>query len=226
VASTFVAHAQEVAFAAQMPVLREALERAAAKVSRGADPYAGLHVFLAGRLGMNERLAKAIEAILPDGTKLHRFVEPGPENPSAPTVRTAVVLGALATQFDRVAIVARTDAREVFRFRVGRVRHGELAEILGPSAEYDLWRELGACTKPTVELLFLLATDDAEVAADDPRVKRAECLLGAEAVGQRVYVRAVGPAAVEVTSGPPGGDPAPSAAVCRVSLETGATSRV
>lgn len=225
VTSASVVEARERAFAAMTPILREALERAAAKVSRGADPYAGLHVFLAGRLAMNERLAKVIEATLPDGVKLHRFVEPGPENPSAPTVRTAVVLGALATQFDRVAIVARTDAREVFRFRVGRVRHGELAEILGPSAEYDVWRELGACTKPSVELLFLLATDDAEVAADDPRVKRAECPLGADAVGQRVYVRAVGPAAVEVTSGPPGGDPAPGAAVCRVALDTGATSR-
>jgi len=66
---------------------------------------------------------------------------------------------------------------------------------------------MGACTKPNVEVLYMRAEDDGEVAADDPRVEIAICKLGAAAVGQRVYMRAVGPARVEISAGPPGGEP-------------------
>jgi hypothetical protein len=63
-----------------------------------------------------------------------------------------------------------------------------------------------------------------EVAADDPRVSKAVCSLGADVVGQRVYLRAVGPARVEVSAGPPGGDPDPGAPVWVVDLATGTAS--
>jgi hypothetical protein len=77
---------------------------------------------------------------------------------------------------------------------------------------------MGACTKPDVDILFMPAEDDGEVAADDPRVKRATCSFGTSAVGRRVYVRAVGPARVEVSVGPPGGEPEKTAVKWTVDL--------
>jgi hypothetical protein len=59
------------------------------------------------------------------------------------------------------------------------------------------------------------------VAADDPRVLRALCRLGASAVGQRAYMRAVGPTRVEVSVGPPGGEPASGAPLWWVDLKDG-----
>ncbi|NUQ79243.1 MAG: hypothetical protein HUU21_37515, partial [Polyangiaceae bacterium] len=112
---------------------------------------------------------------------------------------------------DRVGAGLRSEKRDAFKFRVGRNRHGQLADALDPSVDYDTWREMGACTKPDVEVLFMPAEDDGEVAADDPRVKRVTCSFGTSAVGRRVYVRAIAPSRVEVSVGPPGGEPEKSA---------------
>jgi hypothetical protein len=133
-------------------------------------------------------------------------------------VKTACALGVLATKFDRVGAGLRSEKRDAFKFRVGRNRHGQLADALDPSVDYDTWREMGACTKPDVDILFMPAEDDGEVAADDPRVKRATCSFGTSAVGRRGYVRAVGPARVEVSVGPPGGEPEKTAVKWTVDL--------
>src|SRR5262249_40133728 len=152
--------------------------------------------------------------------QIHRFKEPDKTNLAAPTVKTATALGVLSMKLDKVCAVRRTESRDAFRFRVGRARHGQLADALDPSVEYDVWREMGACSKPDVEVLFMAADEDGEVAADDPRVMRAVCSLGSEAVGQRVYIRAVSPTRVEVTVGPPGGEPATDASCWSVDLKT------
>ncbi len=205
------------------PKITAAFADVMSKIGRGPNPHEGVHVFIAGRFGMNDAVANAITDALPKGIKLHRFLEPGRENLAAPTVRTATALGTLGTRFDRVATKPRTEARGPFQYRVGRARHGELAEILGPADDYDLWREMGACTKPEVELLYLAATDDDAVAVDDPRVQRALCSLGAGAVGKRVYLRAAGPATVDVAAGAPGGEPDFGSPIVRVDLVSGTT---
>jgi hypothetical protein len=129
-------------------------------------------------------------------------------------------------RFDRIGAVPRAEKRDVFRYRVGRGRHGQLADVLDPAAEYDEWREMGACSKPDVDVLFMIASDDVEVAADDPRVMRAVCSLGVGAVGQRVYLRAVGPARVEVSVGPPGEQPGRDAPIWAVDLKTSLAASV
>ncbi len=119
-------------------------------------------------------------------------------------MKTATVLGVLGMRWDRMGAVLRSEKRETFRYRVGRNRHGQLTDVLDPAIEYDVWREMGPCLKPDVDILFMAAEDDGEIAADDPRVSRATCSLGASAVGQRVYLRAVQPSRVEGRGvGPP-----------------------
>jgi hypothetical protein len=187
--------------------ITKAIGGSLAKIGRGPDPYEGLHVFLGGRLGMHATLGDKLAKALPAQVKLHRFQEPGKGNMAAPTVKTSAALGVLAMRLDRVGARRRSEDRDVFRYRVGRGRHGQLIDALDPTTEYDAWRELGPCAKPDVEVLYMEAVDDPEVAADDPRVMRASARLGADAVGHRVFVRAVGPARVEVTFGPAGSDP-------------------
>ena len=110
--------------------------------------------------------------------QVHRFKEPDKNNLITPTVKTSCVLGVLGLSYDRIGAVQRAEKRDAFRYRVGRNRHGQLSDVLDPTVEYDIWREMGACTKPDVEVLFMPAEDDGEVAADDPRVRRAVCALG------------------------------------------------
>jgi hypothetical protein len=131
----------------------------------------------------------------------------------------------LGLRFDRIGAVRRAEKRDAFRYRVGRNRHGQLSDAVDPTVEYDEWREMGACTKPEVEVLYMLAADDGDVAADDPRVSKARCSLGPSSVGQRLYMRAVGPAKVEVAVGPPGGEPQKGTPVWTVDLKTGGVER-
>jgi hypothetical protein len=204
--------------------IRGAAAEVAAKVGRGAEPHEGLHVFLGGRLGTHDRLARALAEGLPAGVRFHRFLEPAPGNLAAGTPKTSVALGQLAARFEKLLVVPRHEARDAFRFRVGKARHGELAAVLDPSVDYDTWREMGACTRPDVEVLFVSASDEDALAADDPRVLRAVCSLGDAAVGQRVYLRAVGSARVEVSVGPPGGEPGRDAARWSIDLSTSLAS--
>jgi hypothetical protein len=141
-------------------------------------------------------------------------------NPAAPTVKTTTAMGVLALRLDRLGAALRAEKRDNFRYRVGRARHGQLYDVLDPTADYDEWREMGACTKPDVEVLFLPAEDDSEVAADDPRVMRATCALGPAGVGQRLYIRAVAPSRIEVSVGAPGDEPAKGAPCWAVNLRS------
>ncbi len=205
-------------YAEGVAIICKGLEKALEKIGRGPDPYEGLRVMLGGRMSMHPVFFDKLSASLPRNVKIHRFIEPDRLNLGAPTVKTACALGALAMRFERIGAALRAEKRDAFRYRVGRNRHGQLADVLDPTVEYDVWREMGACTKPNVEILHMKAEDDGEVAADDPRVEMAVCKLGAAAVGQRVYLRAVGPARVEVSSGPAGGDPAPGGTVWAIDL--------
>lgn len=206
--------------------IKQALAGAIGKIGREPEPYQGLRILVGGRLGMHPLFLELLEEALPPGVHLHRFKEPERVNPTAPTAKTSTALGVLALRLDRLGAQLRVEKRDNFRYRVGRARHGQLYEVLDPAAGYDEWREMGACTKPEVEVLFLVAEDDGEVAADDPRVQRATCVLGAIAVGQRLYLRAVGPSRVEVSVGPPGDEPAKGAPCWAVDLKSSIAERL
>ncbi len=200
---------------------KQALVTALQKIGRDPDPYDGLRIIVGGRMGMHPFFDQELSRSLPPNAQIHRFKEPDKTNLQTPTVKTSVALGVLGLRYDRIGAVARAEMRDAFRYRVGRARHGQLADVLDPTVEYDTWRETGACSKADVEILFMLAEDDGEVAADDPRVMKAVCPLGAPAIGQRLYVRAVAPSRVEVSVGPPGGEPSPDASCLSVDLKTG-----
>lgn len=202
------------------------LTEALTKIGRDPDPYDGLRVILGGRVGLYPYFGDELTRQLPGKVQVHRFKEPERNNLITPTVKTSCVLGVLGLKYDKIGALQRAEKRDAFRYRVGRNRHGQLTDVLDPTVEYDIWREMGACTKPDVEVLFMDAVDDGEVAADDPRVRKVSCALGPSAVGQRLYMRAVGPAKVELAAGPPGGEPQKGAPVWGVDLKGGAAEKV
>jgi hypothetical protein len=191
--------------------IKQHIAQALTKIGRDPDPYDGLRILLGGRLGMHAALAEKLAKELPPNVQIHRFKEPDRTNLSAPTVKTATALGLLATRFDKVGLGQRTEQRDAFRYRVGKARHGQFMDVLGPTNSYDEWREMGACTKTDVEVLFMVAADDGDVAADDPRVMRAQTAVDAGAIGKRLYLRAVGPTRVELSYAPMGEEPAKNA---------------
>ena len=207
-------------------IFKGRLTEALTKIGRDPDPYDGLRVILGGRLGLYPFFGDELVRQLPAKVQVHRFKEPERNNLITPTVKTSCVLGVLGLKYDRIGAVQRAEKRDAFRFRVGRNRHGQLTDVLDPTVEYDIWREMGACTKPDVEVLFMSAEDDGEVAADDPRVRRATSSLGHGAVGQRLYMRATGPAKVELAAGPPGGEPQKGAAVWGIDLNSGVAEKM
>lgn len=208
-------------FSAAIQEFNLRLASALTRLARGSDPHEGLRVFLGGRMSMHLGLQDMLTKSLPANVRIHKFREPDRTNLSTATVKTATALGALALRLDKIGVTKRTEQRDAFRYRVGRARHGQLADVIDPSVEYDEWREMGPCLRPTVDVLFMRADYDGEVAADDPRVMRVECDLGAESVGQRVFLRCVGTHRVEVGIGsyesPPDGD----AKRVAVELQTG-----
>ncbi|MBW2527204.1 MAG: hypothetical protein JRI23_23685 [Deltaproteobacteria bacterium] len=202
--------------------IQEAIGQGFQQISRQPPNFADLRVLLGGRLGMHPFLQERLQAVLPQGVRLHRFKEPDHTNLAAPTVKLATALGILTLRYQQMGPTAVSDDRATFRWVVGRARRGALLSVLDSSVGYDIWRELGACTRPEVSVLYASAEPGAEsLAADDPRVQRAACELGYDAVGYRVYVRAVGGTRVEVSFGPPGGRPDDDAACWEVDLEHG-----
>lgn len=210
-------------FAAGVAEFKQQLQSALQRLARAADPYENLRLFLCGRMSMHTGLQDMIAKSLPSNVRIHKYREPDRTNLTAATVKTATVLGALALQFDKIGVTSRAELRDAFRYRVGRPRHGQLADVLDPGVEYDAWREVGPCTKPYVDVLFMRADEDVEVAADDPRVMRVECEVGADSVGKRVYFRAVGTTRVEVGVCDPGEDPTNESRRCAIDLATGMT---
>ena len=213
-------------FLQAVQTIKQTLAGGIAKIGRDPDPYQGLRVVMGGRLGMHPLFLELLEEALPPGVHIHKFKEPDKVNLTAPTAKTSTALGALALQLDRLGAMLRAEKRENFRYRVGRSRHGQLYDVLDPGCEYDEWRDLGACTKPEVEVLFMVAEDDGEVAADDPRVMRSTCALGPGAVGQRLYLRAVGPSRVEISVGPPGDEPPKGAPCWAVDMRSSVAERI
>jgi hypothetical protein len=207
-------------------IFKERLTEALAKIGRDPDPYDGLRVILGGRVGLHGFFGDELMRQLPAKVQVHRFKEPEKNNLITPTVKTSCVLGVLGLRYDRIGAVQRAEKRDAFRYRVGRNRHGQLTDVLDPTVEYDVWREMGACTKPDVEVLFMTAEDDGEVAADDPRVRKALCSLGSAAVGMRLYMRAVGPARAELAAGPPGGEPQKGAPIWGIDLKAGTAEKI
>lgn len=199
----------------------EHIDEGISKIGKDPSPYDGLRLVLGGRLGLHPVLQDALRKLLPEVASMHRYREPDKTNLGAPTVKTAVTLGLLAMKNDKVGATLRSESRTPFRYRVGRARHGQLSDALTPTSDYDLWYEVGAQTKPSIEVLYMRAEDDGEVAADDPRVVRVLCELGDAAVGQRLYFRAVGPLRVEVSVGPPGESPSGDAPKLGIDLRTG-----
>lgn len=208
-------------FAHGIGQFKAALSVALQKLGRGADPHEGLRIFLGGRMSMNNGLFDQLSKSLPSNVKVHRFREPDRTNLTAPTVKTATANGALAIKLDKIHVVSRGEQRDAFRYRVGRPRHGQLADVLDPGTDYDEWREAMSITKPTVDLLYMRADDDGEVAADDPRVVRVPCDLGPDAVGKRLFMRAVTTQRIELAVCVPGEDPQDSAEKYAVSLKDG-----
>lgn len=208
-------------FQAAIGEFQHHLAAALQRLARGSDPYEGLRVFLAGRMSMHIGLQDMLTKSLPANVRVHKFREPDRSNLGAPTVKTAVALGALSLRLDRIGVTRRTEKRDAFRYRVGRARHGQLADVLDPAVEYDHWREVGACTRPQVDVLFMRADYDGEVAADDPRVMRVECDLGPDAVGRRLFFRAVGTHRIEVSVANVGEEPQPESPKYAVELQTG-----
>jgi hypothetical protein len=208
-------------FAKAAGEFKEHVVAALQRLARVADPFEGLRIILGGRMSMHMTLQDLITKAFPSNVRIHKFREPDKTNLAAPTVKTACAVGILSMRFDKIGALPRVESRDAFRYRVGRARHGQLVDVLDPSVEYDAWRDLGACTKPVVEVLFMRADDDGEVAADDPRVMRVSCDLGVDAVGQRLFMRAVSEFRVEVTVAPPGDEPENVTSKWAVDLTTG-----
>jgi hypothetical protein len=199
----------------------ELIDEGISKIGKDPTPYEGLRLVLGGRVGLHPTLQDALRKLVPEAAMIHRYREPDKTNLGAPTVKTAVTLGLLAMKNDKIGATLRSETRTPFRYRVGRARHGQLSDALTPTSEYDFWYEIGAQTKPSLEVLYMRAEDDGEVAADDPRVERVLCELGDAAVGQRLYFRAVGPLRVELSVGPPGEAPQSDAPKLAIDLRTG-----
>jgi hypothetical protein len=196
----------------------EALGAAVLKIGKGKDRYAGLHVILGGRMGLHPSFADVIARGLSPSAQLHRFREPDKTHLTAPTVKTATALGVLAMRLDHIGAKLRDEGHDGFRYRVGRNRHGQFVDALDATAEAGAWREVGACTKPEVEVLFTSADEDSDLVSDDPRVSRVVCALGPSAMGKRLYMRVVSATRVEVSVGPSSAGPEPGAPCWAVNL--------
>ena len=153
--------------------------------------------------------AERLEAVLPQDVRIHRFREPDETNLAALTVKLATAMGILTLRHQHMAPTSVRDDRELFKFRVGRGKRGQLLVVLNESSAYDQWSEMGACTRPEVRVLYISSQHltGSEIAADDPNMSSVLCNLGYDAVGYRVYLRAVSSSRLEIAVGPPGGRP-------------------
>jgi hypothetical protein len=207
--------------------IKDVIAKGFARVTRNKTPYDELRVLLGGRLMLNAHLQERLEAALPKGVRLHRFREPDHTNVAAPTVKLATALGILALRHLPLGPAQVTDDRSSFAYRVGRARHGKLYTVLDAGAGYDSWRELGACTRPEVTVLYAPADrGHDEMPADDPAVRSVVCDVGYDAVGYRLYLRAVSGGKVELSVGPPGGRPDADAPCWSIDLGSGAAEAV
>lgn len=185
-----------------------AIRKGFEQITRAEPPFASMRVLLGGRLSLQPLFQERLEAALPAGVKVHKFREPDQTNLRAPTVKLATAHGILALRYQPLQPATVKDDRAAFGWRVGRAKQGKLVAALDETTGYDAWRELGPCTRPEVQVHFCPADPSvAEIASDAPNVRSITCDVGFDAVGYRLYVRAVGLAHVELSLGPPGGRP-------------------
>lgn len=203
--------------------IKEAIGRSFQQVSRQEPPWGTMRVLIGGRLGMHAFLQERLQAVLPQGVRIHKYKEPDETNLAAPTVKLSVALGILTLRYEQMAPTAVCDQRSSFEYVVGRARRGKLFGVIDATVGYDVWRELGACTRPEVTVLHAKvgAPPAAELDETDARVVSTVCTLGYDAVGYRVYVRAVSSTRLEVSFGPPGGRPDEDAPVWGIDLAHG-----
>lgn len=189
--------------------IKEAIVKGFARVTRNTAGFDELRVFMGGRMSMHPVFAERLEAVLPRDVRIHRFREPDETNLAAPTVKLATAMGILTLRHQHMAPTSVRDDRELFKFRVGRGKRGQLLVVLNESSAYDQWSEMGACTRPEVRVLYISSQHltGSEIAADDPNMSSVLCNLGYDAVGYRVYLRAVSSSRLEIAVGPPGGRP-------------------
>jgi len=206
--------------------IKEAIAKGFSQVTRDEAPYSDLKIMIGGRLGMHAFLLERLEAVLPSSVKVHKFREADHTNLSAPTVKIATALGILTLRQQHMGPTQVSDDRSSFKFRVGRAKRGVMFTVLDGSTGYDAWRELGACTRPDVTVLYTESTKSGDLATEDPEIRRVVCSLGYDAVGYRVYMRAVAGARVEVSVGPPGGRPDEDAPLWELDLEAGTAAAV
>lgn len=205
--------------------IKESIAKGFSQITRDEAPYDELRVVMGGRLGMHPFLQERLEAVLPAGVRLHRFRE-ADDNLVAPTVKLATALGILTLRHHHMGPSKVKDDRANFGYRVGRAKQGKLLAVIDSSTGYDAWRELGACTRPDVTVLYTDVTKAGDVPTDDPSIRRVVCTLGYDAVGYRVYMRAVAGTRVEVSVGPPGGRPDEDAPMWGIDLEAGSAEPV
>jgi hypothetical protein len=158
--------------------------------------------------------------VLPPNVLVHRYKEPEKNNLQAPTVKTATVLGVLGL-FLRSH---RRDAAHRDSATPSVTAWDATGTGSSPTCSTPRWSTIsGARWAPApspTSTCSSCSPTTGEVAADDPRVMKTVCSLGAQAVGQRLYVRATGPAQVELSVGPPGGEPSKGAPCWAVDLKT------
>lgn len=202
--------------------IHDAIERGFQQITRAEPPYASMRLLLGGRLSMNPYFQEKLAATLPSIVKTHKFREPDETNLNAPTVKLATAHGMLALRYQPLQPSAVKDDRAAFGWRVGRNKQGKLLMALDESTGYDVWRELGPCTRAEVSVLYVPVADAApELAADAQGVRSLTCDVGFDAVGYRLYVRAVGASHVELSIGPPGGRPDDGAPTWGLELNQG-----
>jgi hypothetical protein len=208
--------------------IKEAIARSFGLVSRQEPPWGDMRVLLGGRMGMHPFLQDRIQAVLPQGVRVHRFKEPDETNLAAPTVKLSVALGILTLRYEQMAPTAVSDQRSTFRYVVGRSRRGKILSVIDSRVGYDVWRELGACTRPEVTVLYADVGEapSQELEETDPRIRNVVCTLGYDAVGYRIYVRALAGTKLEVSFGPPGGRPDEDAPVWGIDLAHGTAQPV
>jgi hypothetical protein len=206
--------------------IKSAIDQGLDQLCRGDIPWGEVRIFLGGRLSMHPFFQERLAAVLPSGVRIHKFREPDETNLAAPTVKLATALGILLLRYHPVVPAEVTDDRASFNYRVGRAKRGKLLTVLDASVGYDVWREMGACTKPEVLVLYANSNTPEDIDAADPAIHTVTCSLGYDAVGYRVYMRAVGGSRIEISVGPPGGRPSDDAPLWSVDLATATSEPV
>jgi hypothetical protein len=203
-----------------------------------------IHVFLAGN-ARRSRHAKILFApegeawlvllgsIWGEGSVPRLIVHPplpmDTVNPFAPTAKTGVALGLLRLSprngvrlLDHVRTLHVNEAP--FRYFVGRMRRGVFQPVLSPDSTYGQWYEAGAVADGVFNLRFTQSLRArGEMKEGDPELLLYRQHLPEAFARQRLWIRPVTPAIVELALGLPGEPPDGKAP--HISLDLGLLSQ-